>query len=262
MMYDGENVSTRAARILQSLPECYMPDPTPPPPTASRTPGPQPAPVDQTMVRSSDPSGEATPPPEGPRPRRLGRYELGQEIGRGGMGSVVAGRDPSLGREVAVKILLGQHRGDSDFVRRFVEEAKVAGGLQHPGVVPIHDHGTAPDGRPFFVMKRVQGRTLSELLRARPDPDHEQPRFLKIFEQVCQTIAYAHSQGVIHRDLKPSNVMVGEFGEVQVMDWGLAKVLTRDGRPVPDADAPPAPDLGIADDPTRSKDEDKTWVAD
>src|SRR5204862_5099778 len=88
--------------------------------------------------------------------------------------------------------------------------------------------GTLPDGRPFFAMKLIRGRTLAELLKERPSPAHDLPRFLHVFEQVCQTVAYAHSQGVIHRDLKPGNVMVGAFGEVQVMDWGLAKVLGRE----------------------------------
>src|SRR5262249_26463391 len=82
-----------------------------------------------------------------------------------------------------------------------------------------------PDGRPFFAMKLVQGRTLADMLKARSDPSQERPRFVNIFLQVCQAVAFAHSKGVIHRDLKPANVMVGEFGEVQIMDWGLAKVL-------------------------------------
>src|SRR5262249_34124465 len=84
---------------------------------------------------------------------------------------------------------------------------------------------TLADGRPFFAMKLVKGRTLAELLEARRDPADDLPRFLDVFEQVCRTVAYAHSRGVIHRDLKPSNVMVGAFGEVQVMDWGLARAL-------------------------------------
>jgi serine/threonine-protein kinase len=127
-------------------------------------------------------------------------------------------------------VSLPRHQDDPDNVRRFVEEARIAGQLQHPGIVPVYDLGRFPDRRPFFTMKLVQGRTLAELLAQRRHPGHDLPRFLKICEQVCQTLAYAHSKGVIHRDLKPSNVMVGAFGEVQVMDWGLAKVLTR-GRP-------------------------------
>ena len=114
-------------------------------------------------------------------------------------------------------------------MQRFLEEARIAGRLQHPGVVPVYTLGRLPDGRPYFTMKLVKGRTLAELLAERKQPTQDRPRFLAIFEQVCQTLAYAHSKGVIHRDLKSSNVMVGAFGEVLVMDWGLAKVLPRDG---------------------------------
>jgi serine/threonine-protein kinase len=141
------------------------------------------------------------------------------------MGAVLRGRDPRLGRELAVKVLLEEHRGDPALVQRFLEEAQVGGQLQHPGVAPVYDTGALADGRPYFAMKLVKGRTLADLLAARPAPGHDLPRFLGIFEQVCQTVAYAHSKGVLHRDLKPANVMVGAFGEVQVMDWGLAKVL-------------------------------------
>jgi serine/threonine-protein kinase len=115
-------------------------------------------------------------------------------------------------------------------VRRFLGEARVNARLQHPGIVPIHEVGEQHDGNgpfPYFTMKLVQGDTLAALLAGRENPARELPRFLGVFEQICQTLAYAHAQGVIHRDLKPSNVMVGGFGEVQVMDWGLAKVLDR-----------------------------------
>src|SRR5262249_47533358 len=129
-------------------------------------------------------------------------------------------------------------RDRADVVERFLDEAHIAGQLQHPGVAPVHDLGTLADGRPFFTMKLVKGRTLAELLRARPDPAGDLPGLLHVFEQVCQTVAFAHAKGVLHRDLKPANVMVGAFGEVQVMDWGLAKALagqrgapTAPGRP-------------------------------
>ena len=159
----------------------------------------------------------------------LGRYELQGEIARGGMGAIIRGRDVDLGRDLAIKVLLGSHQGDPDVVRRFVEEAQIGGQLQHPGVVPVYDLGTFPDRRPYFAMKLVKGRTLAALLRERTGPAQDLPRFLGIFEQTCYTMAYVHARGVIHRDLKPSNVMVGSFGEVQVMDWGLAKVLTQGG---------------------------------
>ena len=109
--------------------------------------------------------------------------------------------------------------------RRFVDEARIAGQLQHPGIPMVHDLGTLPDGRPLLAMKLIKGRTLEALLRDRLDPATDRGRFVAAFEQVCQAVAYAHSRRVIHRDLKPANVMVGAFGEVQVMDWGLAKVL-------------------------------------
>jgi serine/threonine-protein kinase len=157
-------------------------------------------------------------------PARLG-YELRQELGRGGMGVVLACRDSALGRDLAVKALRPEHRGDPAAQRRFLEEAQITGQLQHPGVVPVHHVGRLPDGRPYFAMKLVRGQTLADLLEARADPGQELPRFLAVFRQVCQAVAYAHSKGVLHRDLKPANIMVGAFDEVQVMDWGLAKVL-------------------------------------
>jgi tetratricopeptide (TPR) repeat protein len=160
---------------------------------------------------------------------RSARLQLLGEIARGGMGAVLKGRDHDLGRDLAVKVLLDAHRDRPELVRRFVEEAQIAGQLQHPGVVPVYELGCFGDARPYFAMKLVKGRTLAQLLADRPAPGAERARFLGIFEQVAQTVAYAHARGVIHRDLKPSNVMVGSFGEVQVMDWGLAKVLRRGG---------------------------------
>jgi serine/threonine-protein kinase len=159
----------------------------------------------------------------------LSRYHLHEEIGRGGMGSVLKGRDVDLGRDIAVKVLLECHAGRTELLQRFFEEAQIAGQLQHPGVVPVYDFGHFPDKRPYFTMKLVKGQTLARLLAERNEPAQERMRWLGIFLQVCQAVAYAHAHGVIHRDLKPANVMVGSFGEVQVMDWGLAKVLARPG---------------------------------
>jgi tetratricopeptide (TPR) repeat protein len=157
------------------------------------------------------------------------RYQLFGEIARGGMGAVLKGRDADLGRDLAVKVLLEQHLGKPDLARRFVEEAQIGGQLQHPGIVPVYELGTFADRRPYFTMKLVKGRTLASLLSERTDPRADLPRSLGIFAQVAQTVAYAHARCVIHRDLKPSNVMVGSFGEVQLMDWGLAKVLKEGG---------------------------------
>ena len=180
---------------------------------------------------------------------RPARVQMLGEIARGGMGAVLKGRDPDLGRDLAVKVLLDAHRDRPELVRRFVEEAQIAGQLQHPGVVPVYELGCFADARPYFTMKLVKGRTLAQLLADRPSPEAERSRFVGIFEQVAQTMAYAHARGVIHRDLKPSNVMVGSFGEVQVMDWGLAKVLPRGGA-VDDAtagrDATPVEETVIA----------------
>lgn len=157
------------------------------------------------------------------------RYQMHGEIARGGMGAILQGRDVDLGRDVALKVLLEAHRDRAELVERFVEEAQIGGQLQHPGIVPVYDLGRFPDGRPFFAMKLVKGQTLAKLLLDRTDLSPDRTKLLKIFEQMCNTLAYAHARGVIHRDIKPSNVMVGSFGEVLVMDWGLAKVLSEGG---------------------------------
>jgi serine/threonine-protein kinase len=177
---------------------------------------------------------------------RAGRYEVEREIARGGMGVVFRARDPDLKRSLAVKVLREEYRAVPQLARRFREEAQVTGQLQHPGIPPVHEVGTLPDGRPFFAMKLIKGQTLADLLRGRPSPQDDLPRWLGLFEQLCQTLAYAHSKGVIHRDLKPANVMVGAFGEVQVMDWGLAKVLA-DPRAAPDDDPQASAIAGVRD---------------
>lgn len=156
---------------------------------------------------------------------QAGRYRLGGEIGRGGVGVVHEGWDAQLERQIAIKLLLEEHRGSPVVIRRFLSEARITSRLQHPGVVAIHDLGLSPDGRPFFVMRLVRGRTLDTVLPRGGHAAADLPGLLDVFFRVSQAVAYAHSQGVIHRDLKPSNVMVGAFGVVKVMDWGLAKVL-------------------------------------
>ncbi|WP_417730502.1 protein kinase domain-containing protein [Rosistilla oblonga] len=157
------------------------------------------------------------------------RYQIDEEIGRGGMGVVVSVRDRHLQRQLAMKIVLPD-RGDVDALEeRFIEEAQIAGQLQHPGIVPVHDIGRLDDQRLFFTMKLVKGETLSKRLRNRASLVENQSKWIGIFEQVCQALAFAHTKRVIHRDLKPSNVMVGRFGEVQIADWGLAKVLSAPG---------------------------------
>ena len=142
---------------------------------------------------------------------------------------ILRGRDTDLGRDLAVKVLLDQHIEKPEVIQRFVEEAQIGGQLQHPGIAPVYELGRFEDQRPFFTMKLVKGKTLAALLDARSSVDADRAKLIGIFEQICQTMAYAHSRGVIHRDLKPANIMVGAFGEVQVMDWGLAKVLRAGG---------------------------------
>jgi serine/threonine protein kinase len=158
-----------------------------------------------------------------PPPVHAGRYELLGEIARGGMGVVYRARDTNLNRDVAVKLLQEKYATGSLAARRFLDEARITGQLQHPGIPPVHEVGELPDGRPYLAMKLIRGRTLADLLE---DGSATRGSRIAVFEQVCQAVAYAHDHGVIHRDLKPANVMVGAFGEVQVMDWGLAKVRT------------------------------------
>ena len=206
--------------------------PTNPPEAAAPTPPADPAATrysdDPNATRySADPlATRYTGAPVGPAPAGLivPGYEILAELGCGGMGVVFRGHDPEIDRDLAVKVLL-EAADDPDAVRRFQREGRIGGQLQHPGVVPVYAMGRLPDRRPYFTMKLIEGRTLADLLRERADPSTDLPRLLKVFEQVCQTMAYAHSRGVIHRDLKPLNVMGGAFGEVQVLDWGLAKAL-------------------------------------
>ncbi len=155
-------------------------------------------------------------------PDFVGRYAVDREIARGGMGAILAARDPDLARDVAIKLLLESHVSKSGYRERFVEEARITGMLQHPGVAAVYELGELPDGRPFFAMELVDGETLDAQLTARKHPADDLPRFLQVFDRVCQTLAYAHSRGVLHRDLKPLNVMVAPFGVVKVMDWGVA----------------------------------------
>src|SRR5262245_50858504 len=185
--------------------------------------------------------GAATPGPRAADPPQVPGYELSGEVGRGGMGVVYRARDLALDRDVAVKLLQDSYPADSPVARRFTDEARITAQIQHPGVPAVYRVGDLPDGRPFLAMKLIKGRTLAALLAERPDPAADRGRFVAVFEQVCQAVAYAHSLRVIHRDLKPSNVMVGKFGEVQVMDWGLAKVLSSRHRERP---------AGSADDGT------------
>src|SRR5262249_42405663 len=179
-------------------------------------------------------AAEASAPPASPP-----GYELLDEIGHGGMGVVYRARDTALSRDVAVKLLSDRFPAASPAAQRFLSEARITGQLQHPGIPAIHQVGALADGRPFLAMKLIKGSTLGAILKERTDSSADRGRLLAIFEAVCHAVGYAHAHRVIHRDLKPANIMVGAFGEVQVMDWGLAKVLDpasrEDERPEVDA---------------------------
>lgn len=167
---------------------------------------------------SSSPSGTAAVP------HVVGRFRVLEQIARGGMGVVLRAYDADLDRELAIKLLSPDIAPDSEAGRQFAREARVAGQLDHPGILPVYEAGCLPDGRSYFAMPFVRGRTLAALLGERRDPRHGLDRWLAAFEQVCAAAAYAHERGVVHRDLKPANVMLGPHGQVVVMDWGVAAV--------------------------------------
>ena len=147
------------------------------------------------------------------------KYTFVKELGRGGMGTVYLAEDTELNRHVAIKVLNTPEVTD-DLRNRMIREAQIIARLEHPGIVPVHDVGTLPDGRIYYAMKFVRGSRLDEYaaqgasLRDR----------LRKFQAVCDAVAFAHAHGVIHRDLKPQNIMIGSFGEVLVLDWGVAKL--------------------------------------
>jgi len=161
------------------------------------------------------------------------RYRIMRPHARGGLGEVFVAHDEELHREVALKEIQAQHAGNSDSRARFLFEAEVNGRLEHPSIVPVYGLGTYPDGRPYYAMRFIQGETFKDAIdrfhqaeSGARDPGRrtlELRQLLRRFLDVCNAVAYAHSQGVLHRDLKPANVMLGPFGETLVVDWGLAK---------------------------------------
>jgi WD40 repeat protein/tRNA A-37 threonylcarbamoyl transferase component Bud32 len=164
------------------------------------------------------------------------RYEPGAEIAKGGMGAILAARQPAIRREVALKVML---RNASAHDRlRFIEEAQITGQLEHPNIVPVHDLALNEHGQPYYTMKLVKGSTLRDVLKLLTAGDpatiakYSLAALVTTFQKICDAVAFAHARGVIHRDLKPANIMVGEFGEVLVMDWGLAKVLRPEHSPM------------------------------
>jgi serine/threonine protein kinase/formylglycine-generating enzyme required for sulfatase activity len=192
--------------------------------------------MDISPEADSDSTTRVTVPgtPEGDR------FKPVREIGKGGLGRVLLAMDVVLGREVAVKEMI-RGTDNEGLLRRFLREGEVAGRLLHPNIVPVFDVGVraGPAAKvPYFAMGRIRGRDLSEILHGKPDAEGNVaerpslPRLLAIFQDVCQAIAYAHDHDVIHRDLKPANVMVGDYGEVYVVDWGLAKMKGQEDEPV------------------------------
>jgi serine/threonine protein kinase len=174
------------------------------------------------------------------------RYRLLERVARGGMGVVYAAEDEKLQRRVALKVLDVPATG-GDLANRLIREARVLARLEHPGIVPVHDVGTLSDGRVFYTMKFVEGQRLDKYIAT----VNSVPDRLRLFLRVCDAVGFAHARSVLHRDLKPANIMVGPFGEVLVMDWGLAKILRSvDSSPTQVADpdatifekpAPPSP---------------------
>jgi serine/threonine protein kinase len=230
------------ARVQPSKPVSSVHDIAIPTPTkAAKTAKPQ-IPVEESSLAETIPatkSGVPTRAAQVPVASDLneaphqGVYQLVKEIARGGMGQVHLGEDPQLERQVAVKVSTLAYDGED---RRFAKEAKMLAQLAHPNIGPIYTRGTDAQGRPFYSMKLIKGRTLQAVMR-------EYPRvvLLTIFRKVCDALAFAHSKRILHRDLKPENIMVGEYGEVLVMDWGLAKVL---GQREENAGSPRAQDTG------------------
>ncbi len=155
------------------------------------------------------------------------RYELRGRLGQGGMGEVLVARDEQLGRDVAIKRMLVDEPS-SGAIDRFLREARVQGRLDHPSIVPVHELGRDVEGMPYFVMKKVSGTTLAAILENGDTTKFSRQRLLRAFVDVCLAIEFAHVRGIIHRDLKPANIVLGDYGETYVLDWGIAKVLGED----------------------------------
>ncbi len=203
----------RSRLTIQVRPKTHLPEPDAAPKK------PESGPVDTKSKIAMAP----TQPPPPPREEEPGpRYVFMNELGRGGMGRVDEVFDGMLGRSIAQKCALPD--GGDAYANMLVSEAQTCAQLEHPAIVPVYDIGVAPDGSPYYTMRRVRGRTLHDVLR-----DIDKPalraQLLTILRQVCLAVDYAHSRGVVHRDLKPENVIVGEFGEVYVLDWGIAELL-------------------------------------
>ncbi len=217
--------------------------PAPAPPAGQRAPA---APA------ADGPTPGGVPAIERPLPTLAGaRYEARSILGAGGMGEVWLSHDALIGRDVALKRLRAAQAPSEAARRRFLREARIQALMEHPTVVPVYDLNTAPDGSAYFTMRRVRGRPLDEVLQALASGDgaaerqYSRRKLLTALVNVCLAVHYAHTHGIVHRDLKPGNIMLGEFGEVYLLDWGVAKI----GAPAPrpnEAEAPEAPTRAMA----------------
>jgi len=183
--------------------------------------------IDATVV-----SPDALPAGAPAVPRTLDRFRLGRLLGEGGMGRVLEAYDPELRRTVAIKVVARPASADSEALSRFVAEAQIASQLQHPNIVPVHELGVSDDGQLYFVMKRVRGLSLGELLSGLRSSDEEvaewdRHRLLNVFAQICQAVAYTHDKGALHRDIKPANIMLGR--PVRGGSWVSISTLCRIG---------------------------------
>jgi tetratricopeptide (TPR) repeat protein len=182
----------------------------------------------EAAVRAQAPTRRAGPAPESREGDHTGKFLLRKFHAKGGMGEVWVAEDSRIGRVVALKKIRSGREAAAD---KFLHEAQITGQLEHPGVVPVHEVGQDDTGHPYYVMKFVHGATYKEAIEAYhempagPNRDVQFVKLLQVFINLCQTVAYAHSRNVIHRDIKPENVMVGQYGETLVLDWGLAKVV-------------------------------------
>jgi len=190
---------------------------------------------DSTLPASGNPDPSL---PAAPIMKGTERYQLAVEVARGGMGAILRVTDLSIKRTVAMKVALKDVAADPELIRRFTQEAELTGQLEHPNIVPVHDLSLDEEGQPFYTMKFVKGITLQAILTNLRQGDaatvaqYPLAHLLTVFQKVCDAVAFAHSKHVIHRDLKPENIMVGKYGEVLVMDWGLAKVVGGQGSAV------------------------------
>ncbi|HEX2686958.1 MAG TPA: serine/threonine-protein kinase [Kofleriaceae bacterium] len=184
-----------------------------------------------TIGEPATDQGEPAPAPHAPSasvPVLAGRYRLGRLIGKGGMGEVMGARDEQVGRDVAIKRMRAA-APDERAIQRFLREASIQGRLEHPAIVPVHEIGRDGDGLPFFVMKKLAGTTLGKIIADRElGARFGQQRILRAFAEVCLAVELAHVRGIVHRDLKPDNILLGEFGEVYILDWGVAKIIGED----------------------------------